>query len=148
MTCDADNSKTQPLVMYHDGACPLCRAEVILLKNRSRYGEIEFADVSDADFDSASLGASREHALRVIHGRVGNAAPIRGVDVFVEAYSRTDLRFLSWLLNRKWLRPILNVGYHIFAANRQVISRLLGPPLLALMKRRYRHADHIAGERQ
>lgn len=147
MTCDTDNCKTQPLVMYHDGACPLCQAEVLFLKNRRRFGELTFVDVSDPDFDPASLGASREHALEVLHGRVGNAAPIKGVDVFVEAYRRTDLSLLSWLLSRKWLRPILNAGYRIFAANRHVISRLLGPTLLALMKRRYRHTDNIAGER-
>jgi predicted DCC family thiol-disulfide oxidoreductase YuxK len=147
MSTKSTNRVKQPFILFHDGQCPLCQAEVLLLQHRSESGAIKFVDVNTEEFGTASPGVSRARALAVLHGRIGDRPPITGVDAFTEAYKRSDLKFLSWALSRRWLRPILKAAYRVFAANRHVVSRLVGPAVLALMKRRYRHADNIARER-
>ncbi len=34
------------LTVWHDGACPLCRREIALMRRLDRRGEIEFVDVA------------------------------------------------------------------------------------------------------
>ncbi len=128
----------EPLTMYYDGACPLCECEVTVLRNRSKPGSIEFVDLGSDAFDEQAERVDRAAALEVIHGRIGDGPLLKGVDTFIEAYERADLRFASWLLSRRWLRPILDKAYNGFAAHRKTIARLVGTPLLALVKRRYR----------
>lgn len=127
----------KPLTMFHDGACPLCQAEVLLLKQRSRPGHIRFIDVRETAFEAAGEGLSRERALRIMHGRVGDGPLLQGVQVMAAAYQRTDLSFMAWILTRSAIRPVLNAAYRVFAANRRMISRLFGPPMLRLAKARY-----------
>lgn len=126
--------------MYHDGACPLCQAEVLMLKDRIREESIRFVDVNDANCESELDSATRARALEVIHGRIAEGPMLQGVDVFAEAYQRAGSRTLTWLLTRRWLRPILNVMYRFFAAHRSRISRLIGPFLLSVAKRKYGRA--------
>lgn len=147
MTTEPDDGKQKPFVLFHDGSCPLCQAEMLLLRHRSEPGDIEFVDVNAPDFQIACPGISRAQALAELHGRIGDDRPIKGVDAFTEAYKRSDLKLLSWIFSRRWLKPLLNAAYRVFATNRHFVSRLFGPAALALMKRRYRHTDTIARER-
>ncbi len=136
LTCPANvRSATEPLVMYHDGACPLCQAEVLMLKHRSNGKSIRFVDVNESNCEAELDGVTRARALEVIHGRIANGPLIQGVDVFAEAYQRAGSRTITWLLTRRWLRPLLDVMYRFFAAHRSTISRLIGPLLLRLAER-------------
>ena len=134
-----ENAK--PLTMYHDGACPLCQAEVLLLKRRSRSGRIRFVDVHDSAFEAAEQGLTRDRALQVMHGRVGEGPLLQGVEVMAAAYERTDLPFMAWLLSRPSIGPLLNWGYRVFAANRKTISRLIGPIALRFAKARWSRTE-------
>jgi len=127
----------EALVMFHDGSCPLCQAEIVMLKHLSGGTTIRFVDVHDAAFESACGGVTREHALEVLHGRIGDGPLLQGVDVFAEAYQRAGFGSARWILTRRWLRPFLDFGYRFFAAHRSTISRLIGPVTLRLAERRY-----------
>lgn len=131
--------------MYFDGACPLCQSEVIVLRNRSEPSSIEFVDVSSEHFDEQAEGVDRAAALQMIHGRVGDGPLLKGIDTFAEAYKRANLRVAFWLLGRRWLRPVLDKAYSGFAAHRRTIAGLVGTPLLALVKLRYRENKRIGG---
>lgn len=131
----------KPLTMYHDGACPLCQAEVVLLKQRSRRGQIRFVDVRDVAFENESGAPSRERALGVMHGRIGDGKLLQGVDVMAAAYQRTDLSVMSWLLSRPAIRPFLDAAYRIFATHRKTISRVFGPLMLRLARARHPHCS-------
>lgn len=146
MTTKSADSEQRPFFLFHDGSCPLCQAEMLLLQHRSEPGDIEFVDVNAPDFQTACPDISRDQALAVLHGRFGDDPPITGVDAFVEAYRRSDLKLLSWTMSRRWLKPLLNAAYRVFATHRHFVSRLVGPAALALMKRRYRHTDNVARE--
>ena len=109
-------------------------------------GDIEFVDVNAAQFERASNVVSRMRALAVLHGRIGDQPTIKGVEAFSEAYRRTDLHVVNWMLSRRWLRPLLDFSYGVFAPRRELISKLLGPIALAIVKRCYRNLDRPSGD--
>jgi predicted DCC family thiol-disulfide oxidoreductase YuxK len=49
------------LTVFHDGACPLCRREIALMRRLDRRGRIEFVDVADP---AASCPIDRRAASR------------------------------------------------------------------------------------
>lgn len=125
----------QRLTMYYDGHCPLCQAEIHFLGNRNSLGLLEFVDVSKPAFDEATHQLSCKLALATMQGRLGDGTQLEGIPVFAEAYKRANLPMLAWLFSRRWLAPLLNTGYYIFAKYRHPISQAVGPFMLRLSKR-------------
>jgi predicted DCC family thiol-disulfide oxidoreductase YuxK len=134
-------SGDQPLVVFHDGACPLCQAEVMMLRHNDTDASIEFIDIHSECFDRESNGVTRDQALRALHGRIGNGRTLQGIDVFAEAYRRAGFSLAHGFMQRRWLRPVFEAGYRFFATNRKTISRLVGPAALKMMRRRYRNTS-------
>jgi predicted DCC family thiol-disulfide oxidoreductase YuxK len=127
----------ESLTIYYDGQCPLCQAEIRLLRARNRQGLLRFVDLCAPVFDETSHRISCVVALEIIHGRLDNGELLTGLPVFAEAYRRADMPVLAWLLSRPWLTPLLNRGYRRFVQYRHTISRAIGPSLLRLAQRIY-----------
>jgi predicted DCC family thiol-disulfide oxidoreductase YuxK len=125
------------LTLYYDGECPLCRAEIHFLAARNDAGLLRFIDINDKAFAAAGHPVSCAEAMAQMRGRLENGQVLTGIAVFAAAYRRARLPVLAWLFARPWLQPLLGFGYHWFARFRQPISRLIGPPLLWLARRRY-----------
>ena len=70
-----------------------------------------------------------------IHGRTADGQVLVGVPVFANAYRLAKLPFLAWLLSRRWLMPVLQPAYVLFAKHRQTISKRIGPSVLKFSKR-------------
>ena len=128
--------KLQQMTLYYDGACPLCRAEIIFLSSRHHQGQLDFIDINSNRYDPLKVGVSCEQALAAMYGQFADGRLISGVAVFSEAYRRAELPFLAWLFSRKLLQPFLQLAYRFFAKNRHAISRMLGPIALRLVKGR------------
>ena len=54
------------LIVWHDGACPLCRREIALMRRLDRRGAIRFVDAAS---DSASCPIDRAALLARFHAR-------------------------------------------------------------------------------
>lgn len=54
------------VTVWHDGACPLCRREIALMRRLDRGGAITFVDVSDP---SIGCPANRDALLARFHAR-------------------------------------------------------------------------------
>lgn len=54
------------LTVWHDGACPLCRREIALMRRLDRRGAIDFVDATDGD---ASCPIDRGALLARFHAR-------------------------------------------------------------------------------
>jgi len=132
------DSSLPALTLYYDGRCPLCLAEIHVLRARNRMGLLHFVDVAADDFDEVAHAVSCERALEEMHARVEGGATLTGVAVFAEAYRRAGLEPLARLLSIRWLAPTWALGYRFFARHRHAISRWLGPMMLRLARRRYR----------
>ncbi|MES2698684.1 MAG: DUF393 domain-containing protein [Pseudomonadota bacterium] len=74
----ASSKAPDRLVVWHDGACPLCRREIALLRKLDRRGAIDFIDLTQADDASCPLSRqdllARFHALEDGQLRSGAAA--------------------------------------------------------------------------
>jgi predicted DCC family thiol-disulfide oxidoreductase YuxK len=127
----------RPLTLFYDGRCPLCLAEIHVLRARNHRGLLQFVDVSADGYDEAAHAVSCEQALAQMHGRLATGELLTGVAVFAESYRRVGLDPLARLLSIQWLAPVWALGYRLFARHRHAISAVLGPPLLRLSKRRY-----------
>lgn len=123
------------LTLYYDGQCPLCMAEVEFLQSRNAAGQLAFVDITQAGFAEAGHNISCEAAMAQIHGRTADGQVLVGVPVFAAAYKLAQLPLLSWLLSRRWLMPLLQPTYVLFAKHRQAISRQVGPGVLKFSKR-------------
>ena len=123
------------LTMYYDGQCPLCVAEVEFLQSRNRLGQLAFVDVTQTGFEAAGHNISCEAAMAQIHGRTADVQVLVGVPVFASAYKLANLPVLAWLLSRRWLMPLLQPAYVLFAKHRQTISKRIGAGVLRVSKR-------------
>lgn len=132
------SSTSAALTLYYDGQCPLCQAEMAYLQTRNAAGQLAFVDVTHTDFNAADHHISCDAAMAQIHGRLANGEVLVGVPVFAKAYALANLPFLAWLLSRRWLQPVLQPCYVVFAKHRQAISRRIGPGALWFVKRFYR----------
>ncbi len=131
-------SAAPELTLYYDGKCPLCVAEVEFLQSRNAQGQLAFVDVTQTGFEAAGHNISCEAAMAQIHGRTADGQVLVGVPVFATAYKLAKLPVLAWVLSRRWLMPVLQPAYVLFAKHRQAISRRIGPGALWFVKRFYR----------
>ena len=122
------------LTLYYDGQCPLCVAEVEFLQSRNAQGQLAFIDITQTGFEAAGHNISCEAAMAQIHGRTADGQVLVGVPVFATAYKLAKLSFWAWVLSRKWLMPILQPAYVLFAKHRQAISKRIGPSVLKFSK--------------
>lgn len=129
------STTTAELTLYYDGQCPLCVAEIDFLQSRNAQGQLAFVDVTQTGFEAAGHNISCEAAMAQIHGRTADGQVLVGVPVFATAYRLAKLPVLAWLLSRKWLMPVLQPAYVLFAKHRQAISKRIGPSVLKLSKR-------------
>ena len=123
------------LTLFYDGQCPLCVAEIEFLQSRSTKDQLAFVDVTQTGFEAAGHQISCEAAMAQIHGRTADGQVLVGVPVFAAAYRLAKLPFLAWLLSRRWLMPLLQPAYVLFAKHRQAISKRIGPSVLKFSKR-------------
>jgi predicted DCC family thiol-disulfide oxidoreductase YuxK len=132
---DTTATTSPELTLYYDGQCPLCMAEVEFLQSRNAQGQLAFVDVTQTGFEAADHHISCEAAMAQIHGRTADGQLLVGVPVFAAAYKLARLPVLAWLLSRRWLMPILQLAYVLFAKHRQAISKRIGPSVLKFSKR-------------
>lgn len=111
--------------LLYDGACPVCRREVLWL-HRHRPNAIEAIDIADPGFDAATYGLTADDVDAALYGIRPDGSITVGMDSLREGYR---LAGLGWLI--AWTgwwpaRPLFDAFYRAFASNRMRISRLLG----------------------
>lgn len=112
------------LIVWHDGACPLCRREIALMRRLDRRGAIRFVDVVDAPDESCPLDRgellARFHAMEdgvLLSGAAAFAAMWRAVPL---------LRPLGLAAQSPLVLAILERGYRAFLRIRPRLQRLAG----------------------
>ncbi len=111
--------------LLYDGACPVCRREVLWL-HRRRPDAIEAVDIAVPGFDAASFGLTDRQVDAALYGIRPDGSITVGMDSLREGYR---LAGLGWLI--AWTgwwpaRPAFDAFYRAFARNRMRIGRLLG----------------------
>ncbi len=109
------------LIVWHDGACPLCRREIALMRRLDRAGAIRFIDATGQDaacpIDRADLLA-RFHASEdgvLLSGAAAFAAMWRAIPL---------LRPLGLAARRPWVLAVLERVYRGFLRVRPGLQRI------------------------
>ena len=126
---------TVKLTIYYDASCPLCLAEIHLLKNHNKRGLLEFVSLQDLRPSDCDINC--ELAMQTIHARLGDSQMIKGHEVFFEAYKRTHLSFINYIFSFAIVRYVYAKFYLNFAKYRHQISKVIGPTLLSLAQKKY-----------
>ena len=111
--------------LLYDGACPVCRREVLWLRNR-RPDAIAAVDIADADFDAAAYGLRPEQVDAALYGIRPDGSITVGMDSLREGYRQAGLGWLIGWTSRWPARPLFDAFYRRFARNRMRIGRWLG----------------------
>lgn len=115
------------LIVWHDGACPLCRREIALMRRLDRRGAIQFVDV----FNEANVSCplDRETLLARFHasedGRI-----LSGAEAFAAMWRTIPLlRPLGLSARSPLILAWLEAGYRLFLRLRprlQALARKAG----------------------
>lgn len=100
-------------ILYYDGACPLCTAEVSHLKKIAD-SAIDFLDVHALELDQAET----EKRLRVLHLETSSGDVLQGLDATVAAWQHTRWRLLFRWLRWPLIRQVTDAVYSYWADKR------------------------------
>lgn len=110
------------LKLLFDGLCPVCAWEMRLLRRRDRAGVLAFEDIAAPGFDPSRYGLTLPALVGAMHGITSDGRVLRGPDVFIEAYRLVGKRWLAAILAFGPTRPLVNLGYRVFARVRPRFS--------------------------
>ena len=110
------------LVVWHDGACPLCRREIALMRRLDRRGAIRFVDVADPQ--TADCPIDRRALLARFHAREDGQL-LSGAAAFAAMWRAIPvLRPLGLVARNAVVLVLLERLYGGFLAVRPALQRL------------------------
>ena len=114
------------LTVYHDGACPLCRAEIAHYRRQDGAGNLRFQDVSAPDTVPAG-DLTREAALARFHVRDETGTLLSGAAAFIAIWRTLPRwRWAARLASLPGVQAVLELGYRLFLPVRPHLSALVG----------------------
>ena len=117
-----------PLTLYYDGACPLCAREIAVLRRRCSVERLVLVDISLADFDPQQAATPPLAVLQArLHARDAAGHWYIGLQATAASWQAAGLRRSAWLLQRRWLQPVLQPLYAAFCRLRPHLGRLPHP---------------------
>ena len=109
-------TKFDQVALFYDGACYLCNMEMDIYRKKDPKKLLDLVDISQPQFDAASLGLSEKEVNLHFHARDLEGNWYKGVDAFILIWQTLGIyRPLSYLANGSLSRPFFLAGYEIFA---------------------------------
>ncbi|MDK2124107.1 thiol-disulfide oxidoreductase DCC family protein [Parachitinimonas caeni] len=118
--------QTYPLMLFYDGACPLCVTEMTRLHQRDRAGHLQMVDIARPDFQPERYGASLDAMRTELHGLTADGRLLVGIDAIYASYAAVGWGWLAAPLKISPLKPFWRRAYRWLARNRYRASQVLG----------------------
>ena len=116
------------LKVFYDGACPLCRREITVYKNRGGADAIEWVDVANCSPAALPDGCTRDRLLGRFHVMTADGALIDGGRAFIEIWRALPVfRPLAMLFSLPGATPVLERLYTGFLKMRPRLQRWVSP---------------------
>lgn len=114
-----------PLLVFYDGACMICAAEMDRYRRANPRNRLVFIDISSKTFDAEKYGKKRAEFMGRLHVRDAAGNFSTGIDAFMEiwqAYPGGSLyRLFSGLIGLPGINLFSRIGYSVFARYRQLL---------------------------
>lgn len=120
------------LTVYYDGLCKVCSHEIDFYRRRDSASRVRWVDIMDPGFSAAAEGFDPAQAANLheeMHSRLSDGTVVVGVDSFIEIWKvipAPGLRTLASLASRRWVKPVLKLGYLAFTRVRPFLPRKAG----------------------
>ncbi len=114
------------LVIYFDGSCPLCRAEIRHYGTKDDAGMLSFVDASRCG-ENVAEDLPRHEAMSRFHVRRSDGTLVSGAAAFIAIWQvLPGWRLLAPVAALPGIRSVLELGYRVFLPVRPHLSRLIG----------------------
>ncbi len=111
-----------PLTVFFDQNCPVCSLEMKKLQKRKQTGKIIYdCLVSEKEFKRKNSQISYESAMKKIQAIDSHGEIFDGIHALSEIYARTNLVWISILLQSPGFRPLFILAYGIWAKFRKYL---------------------------
>lgn len=118
-TPDPCNGKT---VVYYDGSCPMCRAEIGIYRRQDKDGQLKLVDVSLSNPLPPSL--DRAGAMARFHVMAGDGQLLSGAAAFAEVWRRLPgWRWASRIASLPGVITAFEFAYRMFLPARPALVR-------------------------
>ena len=112
----------EPLVVWHDGGCPLCTREIALMRRLDRAGRIRFVDAADP---AAVCPVDRAALLARFHARE-DGVMLSGAAAFAAMWRAIPLlRPLGLVARWRPVERVLEIAYRAFLRVRPRLQGML-----------------------
>ncbi len=103
-----------PLTVYYDGGCPLCRREIDFYRQRTG-ADVAYQDICAIDGADVAADLSKQDALQRFHVRDESGALVDGAAAFATLWRATPgfRRLGAWLNGPPW-RAVAEAFYRLF----------------------------------
>lgn len=117
-------SESEPkTVIFFDGSCPLCRAEINYYRRRDRVEALRLVDVS-VPGAQVPPGLDRDKALSRFHVVANDGTLLSGAAAFAEVWKQVPgWRYAGRLASLPGLCRVLEVCYRLFLLVRPALVR-------------------------
>jgi predicted DCC family thiol-disulfide oxidoreductase YuxK len=107
--------------VFFDGACPLCRREMDVVRRLDRRGRVVMTDIDAPGFvPPGSL--TQSDLMARIHGRLPDGTIVEGVEVFRRIYAAVGFGPLVAVTRVAPFSWAAEAAYRVFARNRLRIT--------------------------
>jgi predicted DCC family thiol-disulfide oxidoreductase YuxK len=111
-----NNLNQLPTTIYYDGLCHLCSREIDHYKKNPASHQIRFVDITHKDFNATQEGLDPFAVHKAMHVKTSTGEVKTGVDAFRAIWQvLPGYSLLYKITGVAALRPILDLGYKIFA---------------------------------
>jgi predicted DCC family thiol-disulfide oxidoreductase YuxK len=114
------------LKLLYDGDCPFCRRDVQWLLQQDRGGMLAAEDIVAIGFNAARYGLTQAQVMGALHAVLPDGRIVRGMEAIRQAYQTVGLGWLVAPTRLPIVRPVADMLYRLFAANRVRLGRLFG----------------------
>ena len=116
-------------MVYFDGSCSLCRAEIGYYRREDQDSALCFVDISETGAIPPE-GITQERAMKRFHVRASDGRVLSGAAAFVEVWARLPRwRWAASAASLPGALIVLEWGYRCFLPVRPFISRFFGRAL-------------------
>ncbi|MEM7542219.1 MAG: DUF393 domain-containing protein [Pseudomonadota bacterium] len=112
----SNRQSPKSLVVFYDGACPLCSREIDFYRRERGAETIQWVDVNSSDFQAQRPAfLTRDAALARFHVEDANGQVVSGIAAFRLVWARlAHWRWLAWLTTPRTIQVVLERLYSSF----------------------------------